>query len=163
MSFARLGPYVARVSLWLLRRNVAHTASGIDAGSLRYLIGQRPNVLGSAIGNAIAVRALARVAHHTTRTRKFARFTSRSCYSMKSPWRLQLIGFAIVSSGHVEDARSVLPRNRYCWTRAFESTEMCGQVPGSLSHRRVEAIHRDLDADQVPLGGHGLGRRHRII
>lgn len=26
-----------------------------------------------------------------------------------------------------------------------------------------EALHRDLDAGQAPLGGHGLGRRHRII
>jgi len=26
---------------------------------------------------------------------------------------------------------------------------MCGQVPGSLSHRRVEALHRDLDAGQA--------------
>jgi hypothetical protein len=56
-----------------------------------------------------------------------------------------------------------VPGIDYRWTRAFESTEMCGQVPGSLSHRRVEALHRDLDTGQAPLGGHGLGRRHRII
>jgi hypothetical protein len=34
---------------------------------------------------------------------------------------------------------------------------MCGQIPGSLSHRRVGALHRDLDADQAPLAATVLG------